>query len=502
MENDKVIVAIELGSSKISGVAGQIKADGSLKVLAYAWTPSSSCIRHGAVYNLDKTANAIAEVVGRLDTILSTRIEKVYVGYNAKGLRSVISRVEHKFDEETVVSQEVIDDMFQQCSEIEYDGYVNLFQESQEYVVDNKRGTETDPMGVACRSLEGNYLNILLKKQVADYIGQCFRTAQVQILDGYVAPMVQADAVLTDDDRQQGCALVDYGADTTTVSVYKNGLMRFLRVIPLGSSLITRDLSSVLKIEIEQAEQLKCTYGLCNLIGSQDADETITLNDRKVILKEIGDIIEARNEEIIRNVCAQIKASGYSEVLYAGIVLTGGGSQLRQLDQVFAKLMPSMRKPRLAIEPACGVIWNEQSWKRGDGSQLALLSVMAKGDENCCDLKPMDEIDKLTPEDQDKVVQQSLFTEEGESAQEEKDRKEEEERKQAMIAAAEQEKEKEQKEKEGSGYIGGKKKKNMFQRFYESLMNAGEDFFDGEKEEKERKAQEEQEKQETQDSAQ
>ena len=113
MENDKVIVAIELGSSKISGVAGQIKADGSLKVLAYAWTPSSSCIRHGAVYNLDKTANAIAEVVGRLDTILSTRIEKVYVGYNAKGLRSVISRVEHKFDEETVVSQEVIDDMFQ-----------------------------------------------------------------------------------------------------------------------------------------------------------------------------------------------------------------------------------------------------------------------------------------------------------------------------------------------------------------------------------------------------
>ena len=488
MENDKVIVAVELGSSKISGVAGQIMSGGSLKVLAYAWTPSSSCIRHGAVYNLDKTANAIADVVGRLDTILSTKIEKVYVGYNAKGLRSVISRVEHKFDEETVVSQEVIDDMFQQCSEIEYDGYVNLFQESQEYVVDNKRGTETDPMGVACRSLEGNYLNILLKKQVADYIGQCFRAAQVQILDGYVAPMVQADAVLTDDDRQQGCALVDYGADTTTVSVYKNGLMRFLRVIPLGSSLITRDLAVILKIEPERAEQLKCAYGLCNLIGSQDAEETIVLNDRKVTLKEIGDIIEARNEEIIRNVCAQIKASGYSEVLYAGIVLTGGGSQLRQLDQVFVKLMPSMRKPRLATEPACGVIWNEPSWKRGDGSQLALLSVMAKGDENCCELKPMDEIDKLAPEDQDKVIQQSLFTDEGESAQEERDRKEEEERRQAMSAAAEQKKEKEE-EKDEKGKTGGKKKKNMFQRFYESLMNAGEDFFDGEKEEKELKEQ-------------
>jgi len=474
MENDKVIVAVELGSSKISGVAGQIMADGSLKVLAYAGVPSSSCIRHGAVYNLDKTANAIADVVGRLDTILSTKIEKVYVGYNAKGLKSVISRVEHQFDEETVVSQEVIDDMFQQCSEIEYDGYVNLFQESQEYVVDNKRGTETDPMGVACRSLEGNYLNILLKKQVADYIAQCFMAAQVDIVDGYVAPMVQADAVLTEDDRQQGCVLVDYGADTTTVSVYKNGLLRFLRVIPLGSSLITRDLSTILKIEPEQAEQLKCTYGLCNLIGSQDNDETIVINERKVALKEIGDIIEARNEEIIRNVCAQIKASGYSEVLYAGIVLTGGGSQLRQLDQVFVKLMPSMRKPRVATEPACGVVWNEPRWKRGDGSQLALLSVLAKGDENCCELKPMDEIDKLAPEDQDKIVQQSLFTETGESAQEERDRKEQEERRQAEEAA-----EKEEQEKPADTESkGGKKKGSFFKKWIDNFMDYSEGFFD------------------------
>lgn len=485
MENDKTIVAIELGSSKISGVAGQIMADGSLRVLAYAGVPSSSCIRHGAVYNLDKTANAIAEVVERLNTILSTKVEKVYVGYNAKGLRSVISRVEHQFDEETVVSQEVIDDMFQQCSEIEYDGYVNLFQESQEYVVDNKRGTETDPMGVACRSLEGNYLNILLKKQVADYIAQCFMMAQVEIVDGHVSPMVQADAVLTDDDRQQGCALVDYGADTTTVSVYKNGLLRYLRVIPLGSALITRDLSAILKIEPEQAEQLKCTYGLCNLIGSQDNDETIVLNEKKISLNEIGEIIEARNEEIIRNVCGQIKASGYGDVLYAGVVLTGGGSQLRQLDQAFKDLMPSMRQPRIATEPTCGVVWNEPRWKRGDGSQLALLSVMAKGDENCCELPKMDAIDNVAPEDQDKVVQGDLFTFDGESAQEERDRKEQEERQKAVEAAATAT-EDESKPTEESGQ-GGKKNRNRFKVWLDSFMNISENFFE-DKEDKEQEA--------------
>lgn len=474
MENDKTIVAIELGSSKIQGVAGQIQYDGSLRVMAYASVASSACIRHGAVYNLDKTANAIVEVTDRLNSILSTRIEKVYVGYNAKGLKSVISRVEHQFDEETVVSQEVIDDMFQQCSEIDYEGYVNLFQESQEYVVDNKRGTETDPMGVACRTLEGNYLNILLRRQVADYIAQCFMAAQVEIVDGYVAPMVQADAVLTDDDRQQGCALVDYGADTTTVSVYKNGLLRYLRVIPLGSALITRDLSAILNIEPDQAEQLKCTYGLCNLIGTQDNDETIIINDRKLSLHEVGDIIEARNEEIIRNVCAQIKASGFGDVLYAGIVLTGGGSQLRQLDEVFVKLMPSMRKPRVVTEPSCGVVWNEPRWKRGDGSQLALLSVMAKGDENCCELKPMDEIDKVAPEDQNKVVQQSLFTDEGESAQEERDRKEQEERRKVEETAAKEEKEKPS-EPEGKG---GKKRLSFFKNLVNSFMDYSEVFFE------------------------
>lgn len=470
---DKVIVAIELGSSKISGVAGQIMADGSLKVLAYAGVPSSSCIRHGAVYNLDKTANAIAEVVERLNSILSANIEKVYVGYNAKGLKSIISKVEHQFEEETVVSQEVIDDMFQQCSEIEYDGYVNLFQESQEYVVDNKRGTETDPIGVACCSLGGSYLNILLKKQVADYIAQCFMMAQVDIVDGYVAPMAQADAILTDDDRQQGCVLVDYGADTTTVSVYKNGMLRYLRVIPLGSALITRDLATILKIETEQAEQLKCTYGLCNLIGSQDASETIMINDRKVLLKDIGDIIEARNEEIIRNVCAQIKASGYGEVLYAGIVLTGGGSQLRQLDQVFIKLMPSMRRPRVVSEPACGVTWIEPSWKRGDGSQLALLSVMAKGDENCCELPKMDEIENISAENQDKVVQTDLFTASGESAQAERDRLEQEAREKAAAK-----KEEEEAIKEEEAEKKRTKRVSVFKRWVDNVMNMGESFFE------------------------
>jgi len=470
METEKLIVAIELGSSKISGVAGQILYDGRLKVMAYASTPSSSCIRHGAVYNLDKTANAIAEVISRLDSMLSVKINKVFIGYNSKSLRSEVNTIERTFDEKTVISQEIIDSMFSECELKDYEGYQILSQESLEYVVDHKRGTETDPMGVACTSLQGNYLNILLKKQISDYMAQCFNMAGVTILDGFVTPVVEADAILTEEEKQQGCALVDYGADTTTVSVYKNGLLRYLRVIPLGSALITRDLATILKIDEEQAENLKCTYGLCTLIGSQDVEETIVVGEDVIAIKEIGGIIEARNEEIVRNVASRIKASGYYDVLYSGIIVTGGGSKLRQLDRVFHSIMPDLRNPRFVVEPNCGVIWDEPYWKKGDGSQVSLLAVMAKGSENCCEIPKMDEIDKLTPSDMDKLGMPGLFNEEGESAQEDRDRR--------------RRKQKSEKSEETDApdtrqtRTGGKKYRNYFKRIIDNIMDTGEKFFD------------------------
>ncbi|MBR4843166.1 MAG: cell division protein FtsA [Bacteroidaceae bacterium] len=473
METEKLIVAIELGSSKISGVAGQILYDGTLKVMAYAFTPSSSCIRHGAVYNLDKTANAIAEVISRLDSMLSSKINKVYIGYNSKSLRSEINTVERDFTVETVISQEIIDSMFSECEMMERSGYQILLQESLEYVVDHKRGTETDPMGVACTSLQGNYLSILLKKQISDYMAQCFSMAGITILDGFVTPVVEADAILTDEEKQQGCAFVDYGADTTTVSVYKNGLLRYLRVIPLGSTLITRDLATVLKIDEEQAEKIKCTYGLCTLIGGQDMEETVVAGGNRVTLKEIGGIIEARNEEIVKNVAAVIKASGYYDVLYSGLVVTGGGSKLRQLDQVFYSVMPDLRTPRFVVEPSCGVIWNEPLWKRGDGSQVSLLSVMAKGTENCCELPKMDEIDNVAPADMDKVGMNPLFNSEGESAQDDRDR-EELIRKESLSGKEESV----ENTAESTPESGGKKRKSYFKRIIDNIMNTGEKFFD------------------------
>ncbi len=426
---EKTIVAVELGSSKISGVAGRVNADGSLEVLAYAWTPVESCIRHGAVYNIDRTANAIATVISRLDSVLESHIEKVFLGYNARTLRTIPSVVERNFETETVIDAEMVDGMYGADKVLDTDSLVTLVHEAQEYVIDGRKATETDPVGVACHSIKCNFMNVVISCPVADLMAQCFATAQIEILDGFVSPIAQAKIALTEEERQQGCALIDYGADTTTVSVYKNGLLRYLRVIPLGSALITKDLAAVLGIERESAEMLKRTYGLCNMTKTVDTQQTIELSGKQRTIEEIGDIIGARNEEIVRNVLARISDSGFSDKLGSGVVITGGGSRLAGLQQVFSALMPDT-KTRFITGPVVAVNWGEPSWNKNDGSQMGLLAVMAMGNENCCTINSMqpkmDAIEQLTPGQLQKMEMPSIFTDDGEDAQVERDRQEQE----------------------------------------------------------------------------
>lgn len=468
MEN--MIVAVELGSSKISGVAGHVNTDGSLEVLAYSWTPVESCIRHGAVYNLDRTANAIATVISRLDSVLDTRIEKVFLGYNARTLRTLPSVVTRSFESETVIDAETVDEMYAADEVLNRKDLETLVHDAQEYVIDGRQGVETDPIGVACHDIKCNFMNVVISSSVAEFMAQCFATAQIEILDGFVSPIAQARLALTDEERNQGCALIDYGADTTTVSVYKNGLLRFLRVIPLGSSLITKDLSAILGIERDSAEMLKRTYGLCNMTKTVDTAQTLGLAGRQRTIEEIGDIIGARNEEIVRNVIARIEDSGYADKLGAGIVVTGGGSRLSGLQQVFAALMPKDTRVRFVTEPVVRVDWAEPSWNRNDGSQMGLLAVMAMGNENCCAVqtvepKRMDILEQITPDQQKNMEMPDLFTADGENAQELRDREEEEQAR--------------QKEEQENGVPQTEKRPSGFKRLLQRVIERGENYLEG-----------------------
>ncbi len=436
MVTNDLIAAIELGSSKVAGAVGRKRSDGSLQILAYADEPVSGFVRRGVVYNIDQTAQCLSNLINRLEPELGNyTIEQVYVGVGGYTLHSERNTVVRTFEEETRMAEAMVDEMEEENAAKQYPGYGMLMMVSQEYKIGNN--LLNDPVGVNCTQIEGNYLNLLTRTSVIHNTAKSFEIAKVNIADTAISPLVAANVLLTDSERRQGCVLIDFGAETTTVSVYKGGNLRFLTVIPMGSQSITRDLCS-LQLDEEEAERLKCEYGL---VLPTSNDETIALDEGRTIeLRKVYDAIEARFEEIVLNVCHQIEASGYTDKhLLAGIVCCGGGIHLKGFQGMVEK-KTQFSKVRLAYNTAAKVEWNTQECP-AEGTQGVLVGLLMDGTDDCCQSGVQMEI---APQDEGRAVTGNLFTEDGESMQAKRDEelkaqrqqkiKEAEERKNAMQA--------------------------------------------------------------------
>lgn len=434
MAINDLVVAIELGSSKIAGAVGRKCADGSLQVLAYADEPVAGAVRRGVAYNIDQTAQALSNLINRIEPELGNyTIEQVYVGVGGYTLHSEHNIVVRTFEEETRVAESMVDEMEEENAYKQYPGYGMLMMVSQEYKIGNN--LLNDPVGVNCTQVEGNYLNILTRTSVMQNTAKSFEMAKINIADTAISPLAAANVLLTDSERRQGCVLLDFGADTTTVSVYKGGYLRFLTVIPMGGQSITRDLGTLNLVD-DEAERLKCEYGL---VAPASSDETLTLDEgRTVGLRKVYEVIEARFEEIILNVCHQIEASGYGDgQLLAGVVCCGGGIHMKGFQSALEK-RPQFSKVRLAYNTAIKVEWNAME-RPENGTQGVLVGLLMDGTENCCQSGVQMEI---APQDEGRAVTGDLFTEDGESMQAKRDEelrqlreqkiKEAEERKMAM----------------------------------------------------------------------
>ena len=258
MSTTEFIAAIELGSSRIAGIAGRKHDDGSLEVLAYASEDSSSFVRKGIVYNIDKAAHAIRDIVAALEGQLGQSIAKVYAGVGGQSLRTVRNAVSRTLDEEGIISTSLVDELNDENLQFPLVDMCILDVAPQEYKIDNTQ--HADPVGVAGQRITGQFLNIIARHQLKKNLEQSFEKAGIKTADQPVAPLALASAVLSKNEMRAGCALVDLGADTTTIQVYKDNILRYLCVLPLGGSNITHDLT-LLKIEEEEAEQLKLQYG-------------------------------------------------------------------------------------------------------------------------------------------------------------------------------------------------------------------------------------------------
>ena len=374
------IVAIELGSSKMTGIAGQKNLDGSISVLAVAKEDSSSFIRKGVVYNIDKTAQCLQGIVKKLETQLKTQIKQVYVGVGGQSIRGVRNIVAKDLPAGTIVTDAMIDQLVDSNRNMNYPDQEILDTAVQEYKVDSQY--QQDPVGIQCTRVEGNYLNILQRKAFYKNFNKCFEVAGIAIAEMLNAALALADAVLLEAERRSGCALVDIGAETTTVSVYSKNILRHLSVIPLGGANITKDIAT-LQMEESDAEKMKLKYASAYTENNEiDNNLKYSLDqDRQVESRRFIEIVEGRLEEIVENAWYQIPSEYYDKLL-GGIILTGGGANLKNIERAFQN-HTHIEKIRIAKAPVHTITGGNDDIKSKNGMMNTVLGLLAKGDINC-----------------------------------------------------------------------------------------------------------------------
>jgi len=374
------IVAIELGSSKMTGIAGKKNLDGSIQVLACVKEDSSAYIRKGVVYNIDKTAQGVSTIVNKLQRQLKTTITKVYVGVGGQSIRSVRNVICKDMAVETPVTQEMVIELMDANRIMKYPDQEILDVAVQEYKVDSQY--QLEPVGIPCTHIEGNFLNILQRKAFYKNLTACFEMAGIEVAEIYLAPLALADSILTETERRSGCALVDMGSDTTTVCVYSKNLLRHIAVIPLGSNNITKDIAS-LQMEESEAEKMKVKYGNA-YTENNDIDNNLKYSidpERQVEARKFIEIVEGRVEEIIANAWYQVPEE-YCDKLLGGIILTGGGANMKNIEQAVRRYT-TVEKVRVAKFVTQTITSTIADINAHDGKMNTVLGLLAKGEINC-----------------------------------------------------------------------------------------------------------------------
>ena len=375
------IVALELATTSIRAIAGHRMPDGTMQVLAFAEEDASNCIRKGIIDNIDKTTQAISRVLGQLSLQLGQTISRVYVGLNGQSLHSVQNRIQRSFSEKKQITNTLIDELMDTNRGVVYTDSQILEVIPQEYKVGNR--AETDIVGMQVEQMEANFLNIIARNSLSENIEKCVNGAGFEIAELLISPLALGDTILNAAEKRSGCAVADIGADTTTVGFYTKNILRKLVVIPLGGNNVTMDIAKCLKTEIEEAEMLKLKYGRAWAENQDTACNNIInySHDREISESNLIDIIEARYEEILCNIWAQIEDD--NDKLTSGIVFTGGASQIRHLSDAFTYITKCGKQTRVAkglpndINTAAGVIIPD------NGRLNSIFALLMHGDQNC-----------------------------------------------------------------------------------------------------------------------
>lgn len=334
-----VVVALDIGTTKICAIAGRKNEHGKMEILGVGKVDSTGVLR-GVVSNIEKTVNAIAEAVGYAERNARMKIHTVHVGIAGQHIKSLQHRgILTRDNEHLEISQRDIDRLINDMFKLVLPpGDKILHVIPQEYTVDNEQGI-TDPIGMSGVRLEANFHIITGQISASNNIYRCVEKAGLKVSDMTLEPIASAIAVLSEEEKEAGIALVDIGGGTTDVTIFHEGIIRHTAVIPFGGNVITNDIKEGCTVMQHQAEQLKVKFG--SALAEEVYDNRIITipglkgrDFKEISEKNLARIIQARMEEILDYVVWEIRRSGFERKLIGGIVLTGGGSLMRHLDKL------------------------------------------------------------------------------------------------------------------------------------------------------------------------
>ena len=342
MENNKIAVGLDIGTTKIVAMIGKYNEYGKLEILGLGKSKSLG-VHRGVVNNITQTIQSIQQAVQDAETSSGMTISDVIVGIAGQHIRSLQhSDYITRKDSDIVIDEFDIENLCNQVHKlVMLPGEEIIHVLPQDFKVDGQNEI-TEPIGMYGGRLEANFHVVVGQVTSIRNIGRCIKSAGLTLSGITLEPLASANAVLGNEEKEAGVALIDIGGGTTDLAIFKDGIIRHTAVIPFGGNVITEDIKEGCSIIEKQAELLKIKFGSA-WPGENKDNEIVSIpglrgrEPKEITLKNLSKIIHARVIEIIEQVYLEIKNYGHEEQkkkLIAGIVLTGGGSQLKHLKQL------------------------------------------------------------------------------------------------------------------------------------------------------------------------
>jgi cell division protein FtsA len=329
-ETKNLIVGLDIGTSKIVSIVAELTPEGRLEILGIGSHQESRGLKKGVVVNIEATVNAISRVIQEVELMADCKVKEVYTGiagshiksFNSNGMVAIKDKEVSPMDVERVIETA-------RAMPIPSDQQI-LHILTQEFIVDGQDGVR-EPIGMSGVRLEVKTHIVTGAVSAAQNIVKCVRRCGLEVIDLVLQPLASSYAVLADDEKELGVCLVDIGGGTTDIAVFTQGAIRHTAVIPIAGDQITNDIAHALRTPTTEAEEIKQQYGVA-LHQLADDDELFEVpgigerGPRRLSKLALADVIEPRVTELYELIQAELRRSGYQELLSSGIVLTGGSS--------------------------------------------------------------------------------------------------------------------------------------------------------------------------------